>query len=109
MTAIAVGDAISTLTVTARGRVTFTEEVLQHLGIEPGGRVELHLLQNGHAELRAASARSSFRDLRGILKSRTNGARLSIRQINEAIAEAGLALPDNDNKRDNSAPDPREP
>ncbi|MGF6596140.1 bifunctional DNA-binding transcriptional regulator/antitoxin component of YhaV-PrlF toxin-antitoxin module [Paraburkholderia sp. GAS448] len=44
---------MSTLTVTARGRVTLTKEVLQRLGIEPGGKVELHLLPNGRAELRA--------------------------------------------------------
>jgi hypothetical protein len=30
---------MATLTVTARGQVTFRKEVLQHLGIEPGGRM----------------------------------------------------------------------
>ncbi|CAJ3218507.1 phage integrase [Burkholderia pseudomallei] len=109
VTAIGGNDAMSTLTVTVRGSVTFSKEVLQHLGIEPGGKVELHLLPNGRAELGAARTKSPFQELRGILKSRTNGARLSVRQINEATAEAGLASPDNDNKRDDSAPDPREP
>ena len=33
---------MSTLTVTARGRVTFSKEVLPHLGIDPSGKVEAH-------------------------------------------------------------------
>jgi len=93
MTTIGGGDTMRTLTVTARGRMTFTKEILQHLGIEPGGKVELHLLANDRAELRAASTKSSLRDLRGVPKSRTNGTRLSARQV----TEVGLALPDNDN------------
>lgn len=82
---------MSTLTVTARGQVTFRREVLQHLGIKPGEKIELHLLPDGRAELRAAQPKGSFRELRGILKGRTNGARLSIEEINEAIAQGGEA------------------
>lgn len=80
---------MSTLTVTARGQVTLRKEVLQHLGIKPGEKIELDLMPDGRAELRAAHPKGSFRDLRGILKNKTNGARLSIEEINEAIAEAG--------------------
>lgn len=82
---------MSTLTVTARGQVTFRREVLQHLGIKPGEKIELNLLPDGRAELRAAQPKGSFRELQGFLKGRTNGARLSIEEINEAIAEAGAA------------------
>ncbi|KGE11159.1 transcriptional regulator [Burkholderia gladioli] len=80
---------MSTLTVTARGQVTFRKEVLQHLGIKPGERIELDLLPDGRAELKAAQPKGTFRQLQGILKGKTNGARLSIQEINEAIAEAG--------------------
>ena len=80
---------MSTLSVTARGQVTFRKEVLQHLGIKPGEKIELNLLPDGRAELRAARPRGSFRELQGILKGKTNGARLSVEEINEAIAEAG--------------------
>ena len=80
---------MSTLTVTARGQVTFRKEVLQHLGIKPGEKIELDLLPHGRAELRAAHPKGPCRDLRGIVKGKTNGARLSIEEINEAIAEAG--------------------
>lgn len=82
---------MSTLTVTARGQVTFRREVLQHLGIKPGERIELNLLPDGRAELRAAQPKGSFRELKGFLKDKTNGARLSIDEMNQAIAEAGAS------------------
>lgn len=82
---------MSTLTVTARGQVTFRKEILQHLGIKPGEKIELDLLPDGRAALKAAQPKGSFRELRGILKGKTNGVQLSIEEINDAIAEAGAA------------------
>lgn len=78
-----------TLTVTARGQVTFRKDVLKHLGTEPGGKIRLDLLPDGRAELRAERPRGSWRTFQGFLKGKTNGARLSIEEMNEAIAEAG--------------------
>lgn len=43
-----------TLTVTARGQVTLRKEVLQHLGIGPGEKIELDLLPDGRGVMRAA-------------------------------------------------------
>lgn len=80
---------MSTLTVTSRGQITIRREVLQHLGIQPGEKIELDLLPDGRAELRAARPGGSFQQLRGILKGKTNGAKLSIEEINDAIATAG--------------------
>jgi bifunctional DNA-binding transcriptional regulator/antitoxin component of YhaV-PrlF toxin-antitoxin module len=82
---------MSTVTVTARGQVTFRKEVLQRRGINPGEKIELDLLADGRAELKGAQPKGSLRELRGILKGKTNGARLSIEEIKEAIAEAGAA------------------
>ena len=79
------------LTVTARGQVTFRKEVLQHLGIKSGDRIELEFLPNGRAELRAAKPVGGWRDLSGCLKGHGNGAVLSIDALNEAIAESGSA------------------
>ena len=45
---------MTTLTVTARGQVTFRKDVLQHLGIKPGEKIELDLLPGGRGILRAA-------------------------------------------------------
>ncbi|NLC36280.1 MAG: transcriptional regulator [Alcaligenaceae bacterium] len=80
---------MSILTVTTRGQVTLRRDVLQHLGIKPGEKIELALLPDGRVELRAAQLKGSFRELNGFVKDKTNGARLSIDAINEAIAEAG--------------------
>ncbi|MER8864321.1 AbrB/MazE/SpoVT family DNA-binding domain-containing protein [Mesorhizobium sp. M0751] len=82
---------MTTLTVTTRGQVTFRKDVLQHLGIKPGEKIELDLLPGGRAELKAARARGSFRDLHAFLRGKTNRRVLSIEEINEAISEAGAA------------------
>ena len=80
---------MTTLTVTARGQVTFRKDVLQHLGIRPGGKIHLDLLPDGRAELKAEQPKGSFRELHGCLKGKTNGKRLTIEEINDAIAESG--------------------
>lgn len=41
---------MSTLTVTARGQVTFRKKVMEHLGVEPGGKIELELLPDGRGD-----------------------------------------------------------
>ncbi|MDW5317219.1 AbrB/MazE/SpoVT family DNA-binding domain-containing protein [Rhizobium sp. PL01] len=82
---------MTTLTVTTRGQVTFRKEVLQHLGIRPGEKIELNLLPDGKAELVAVRPKGSFRDLHGFLKGKTNGRVLSIEELNDAIADAGAA------------------
>ena len=79
------------LTVTARGQVTFRKDVLRHLGVQPGGRIHLDLLPDGRAQLTADAPKGSFRDLHGLLKGKTNGARLTIEEIDDAIAESGAA------------------
>jgi len=79
---------MTTLTVTARGQVTFRKDVLQHLGIKPGERIELDLLPDGRAELKATRQNGSLRELAGFLKGKTNGNELTIEEIDDAIAEA---------------------
>lgn len=79
---------MTTLTVTSRGQVTFRKDVLQHLGIQPGERIELDLLPDGRAELRASQQKGSLRELAGFLKGKTNGKVLTIEDINDAITEA---------------------
>jgi bifunctional DNA-binding transcriptional regulator/antitoxin component of YhaV-PrlF toxin-antitoxin module len=51
--------AMTTLTVTARGQVTFRKDILRHLGIQPGEKIELDLLPDGRYDqqlLRTAGA-----------------------------------------------------
>lgn len=82
---------MATLTVTARGQITFRKDVLNHLGIRPGGRIKLDLLPDGRAELRAEQPRGSWESMRGLLAGKTNGATLTIDEMNDAIADAGAA------------------
>jgi bifunctional DNA-binding transcriptional regulator/antitoxin component of YhaV-PrlF toxin-antitoxin module len=82
---------MTTLTVTTRGQVTFKRGVLKHLGIQPGDKIRLELIPGGKAELKAESLKGDWYELSGMLKGKGNGARLSIKQLNEAIAEAGNA------------------
>lgn len=85
---------MATLTITARGQVTFRKDVVRHLGLAPGGRVEVDLLPDGRAELKAAKPKASIRDLQGFLGGKTNGTRLTVDEINDAVAEAGAASAD---------------
>lgn len=88
-TTIFKGIGMATLTVTSRGQVTFRKEVLKHLGIQPGDKIELNLLPDGRAQVQATQPKGSFKQLHGFLKGKTNGAMLSIEEINDAIAKAG--------------------
>jgi bifunctional DNA-binding transcriptional regulator/antitoxin component of YhaV-PrlF toxin-antitoxin module len=85
------GHIMTTLTVTARGQVTFRKDVLKHLGIQPGDKIRLDLLPGGRAELKSDQGKGSWQELSGMLKNKTNGARLSIEEINDAIADAGAS------------------
>lgn len=78
---------MTTLTVTARGQVTFRKEVLQHLGIGPGQKIELDLLPDGRALLRAARPTGTIDGFVGLLAGRTKKV-ATIEEINEAIAQA---------------------
>lgn len=76
---------MTTLTVTARGQVTFRKEVLQHLGIKPGEKIELDLLPDGRGMLRAARATGTIDGFVGLLAGRTKKV-ATIEEINEATA-----------------------
>ncbi len=76
------------LTVTAKGQVTLRQAVLDHLGVKPGGRVDVELLPDGRVELRPSGARADVADLRGALR-RVGQHPLSLEEMQSAIEEAG--------------------
>lgn len=80
---------MSTLTVTARGQVTFKKDVLQHLGIKPGEQVEIDKLPGGEVRLRVARAAGTINSFLGLLAGQTDKT-LSIDEMNE-ISAAGWA------------------
>jgi bifunctional DNA-binding transcriptional regulator/antitoxin component of YhaV-PrlF toxin-antitoxin module len=76
---------MATLTVTARGQVTFRKEVLQHLGIKPGEKIELDLLPDGRGILKAARPTGSIKSFVGLLAGRTKKV-ATIEEIGDAAA-----------------------
>ena len=77
---------MTTLTVTARGQVTFRKDVMKHLGIRPGEKIELDLLPDGRGILRAARNTGTIDDFVGLLAGRTKKI-AAIEEINAAIAQ----------------------
>ncbi len=77
---------MSTLTITSRGQVTFKKEVLQHLGLKPGDKLELDLLPDGKGLLKAASAAGTIDDVIGLLAKRSKKV-ATLEEISEASAE----------------------
>jgi len=42
-----VDSAVATLTITAKGQVTLRQELLRHLGVQPGQQIEVTALPGG--------------------------------------------------------------
>ncbi len=74
------------LTVTERGQVTFRKDVLQHLGIKPGEKIELDLLPDGRGLLKAARPAGTINGFVGLLAGRTKKV-ATIEEINEVTAQ----------------------
>jgi AbrB family looped-hinge helix DNA binding protein len=73
-----------TLTVTAKGQVTLRKEVLKHLGVGPGDRLEIELLPAGRLQAHAKAGRP-VSSIFGRLKTPASRAK-TIEEINEATA-----------------------
>lgn len=81
----------TTLTITAKGQVTFRRAVLEHLGAGPGDKLVVDLLPDGRAEVRAAPT-GSIEAFIGSL-AREGEAPLSIEDINRVIEDGWAGLP----------------
>ena len=75
------------VSTTSRGQVTLRKEILRHVGIKPGEKLEIELLPGGEFRGRAVRKKGSINDFMGCLAGKTN-VKLTIEEINEAIAEA---------------------
>ncbi len=76
---------MTTLTVTTRGQVTFRKDVLHHLGIKPGEKIEVDKLPDGRVALRAAKPAGTIDGFLGLLAGKTNKV-ATLDEINEAAA-----------------------
>lgn len=73
---------MTTLTVTAKGQVTLKQDLLKHLGVEPGERIEADKLPDGRIVVRAAARDGKISDFIGCL-SQKGGRKLTIDEMNE--------------------------
>ena len=80
---------MSTLTVTARGQVTFRKDVLRHLGIYPGERIELDKLPDGRLLLKAVRPVGKIESFVGLLAGKSRKV-ATLDEIDEA-ASSGWA------------------
>lgn len=72
------------LKVTAKGQLTLRRSVLDHLGVQPGGKVGVSLLPDGRVELAPADTGHDLRSVRGMLRRRRQ-LPVSLEEMQDAI------------------------
>jgi len=77
-----------------KGQVTLKRELLQHLGIKPGERIELDKLPGGELRVRAARPTGTIDGFLGLLAGKTK-KRATIAEINEAAASGWAGTSEN--------------
>lgn len=80
---------MTSLAITAKGQVTLKRDVLAHLGVQPGQRIEFDKLPDGEVRIRAARKTGTIDGFIGLLAGKT-AKPMSIDEMNEIIA-AGWA------------------
>ena len=80
------------LTVTRKGQVTLLKELLAHLGIQPGQRIDVEVLPGGRLELHAEHATCTIGCFIGLLADRSSH-RASLDELNGAAASCWAGLP----------------
>jgi bifunctional DNA-binding transcriptional regulator/antitoxin component of YhaV-PrlF toxin-antitoxin module len=81
--------AMPSLAVTAKGQITLKRDLLRHLGIQPGERIDIEKLPGGALRIHAARPTGTVHDFFGILAGKTDKV-ATIEEMNEAAA-AGWA------------------
>ena len=82
---------MNSLTVTAKGQITLSKELLEHLGVHPGDRIAINKLPQGILELGAVGRMGQISDVFGLLKNKTTRV-LSIDEINDIAARGWARL-----------------
>ena len=80
---------MTTLTITAKGQVTLKQDLLKHLGVGPGEKVEADKLPDGRIVVKAAVPDGTITNFIGCL-SQKRGPKLTIDEMNR-IATNGWA------------------
>ncbi len=100
---------MTTLKVTAKGQVTLKKELLKHLGVAPGQKIEVARLPNKELSIKSALAErtGSWDDFIGILAGKTNKV-ATIEEMNEAIARGWAGLHEHHGRYESSGEDGNE-
>jgi len=77
---------MSTLSVTSRGQITLRRDLLQHIGIQPGQKVEVLKLPHGELRIKAKKKTQPINNVFSLLKDKTSGVVLSTEEINQAVS-----------------------
>lgn len=78
---------MATLTVTAKGQITLKQELLRHLKIAPGQKVEVEKLPDGRLIVGAPPKTGSIENFIGSLEQK-GGRRFTIAQIKKFTEQA---------------------
>ncbi|PWL17553.1 DNA-binding protein [Falsochrobactrum shanghaiense] len=80
---------MTSLAVTMKGQVTLKRDLLQHLGIKPGERMEVDKLPGGELRIKAARATGTIDSFIGRHAGKVKNP-MTIEEMNEIVA-AGWA------------------
>ena len=79
-----------TLTVTTKGQITLRQDLLKHLGVVPGQKVEVHKLPDGTLTIGSSVHDGDVNDFIACLR-KPNTPVISIDEMNEVIAQSWAA------------------
>ena len=78
---------MTVLTITAKGQITLKQELLRHLNVTAGQKVQVDKLPDGRLAVQSATPNGSIDNFIGSLE-RKGGPRLTIAQIKKTTEEA---------------------
>lgn len=79
-----------TLTVTAKGQVTFNKEVMRHLHLHAGDKINVELKPSGEAVI-VKQGKTSWDAVAGMLHD-PNGPKLTLEEIKTAIEDGWAGI-----------------
>lgn len=77
---------MTTLTITAKGQVTLKQDLLKHLGVGPGEKIEANKLPDGRIVVKAAAPNGTIADFIGCLTQK-RGPKLTIEDMNQIATQ----------------------
>lgn len=77
---------MNAVTITTKGQITLRKELLRHLGVHPGDKINLEKLPDGRIAIRPMAKAGKISEVFGMLK-REGQKSLSIEEMNDVIAK----------------------